>query len=58
MIIYMIIEGIVSLLQPETEIEIVGYAQNADSCMAFLHQQQPDVIFLDINLPDKSGIEI
>jgi len=36
----------------------VGYAQNAESCMAFLHRLQPDVIFLDINLPDKSGIDI
>lgn len=55
---YMIIEGIVSLLQYEAEIEIVGYAQNAESCMAFLQRLQPDVIFLDINLPDKSGIDI
>jgi DNA-binding NarL/FixJ family response regulator len=27
-------------------------------CMAFLHQQQPDVLLLDINLPDKSGIDL
>lgn len=55
---YMIIEGITSLMQHETEINIIGYAQNAESCMAFLQRMQPDVIFLDINLPDKSGIEV
>ncbi|MCB0506938.1 MAG: response regulator transcription factor [Chitinophagales bacterium] len=55
---YMIIEGIVSIMQQIKEIDIVGYAQNADSCMTFLKRIQPDVIFLDINLPDKSGIDI
>lgn len=55
---YMVIEGIQSLLQCETEIECVGHATNAASCMAFLRQSQPDVILMDIGLPDKSGIEL
>lgn len=55
---YMIIEGIISLMQNEIEVETIGYAQNAESCMAFLNRMQPDVIFLDINLPDKSGIDV
>lgn len=55
---YMIIEGIRSLLQNEKSIEWLGHAGNAASCMAFLRQQQPDVILMDINLPDKSGIEL
>lgn len=55
---YMIIEGIISLMQQETTIEIIGHAQNAESCMVFLQRMQPDVIFLDINLPDKNGIDV
>ncbi|HNY54986.1 MAG TPA: response regulator transcription factor [Chitinophagales bacterium] len=55
---YMSIEGITSLMQHEPEIHIIGHAQNAQSCMAFLQRMQPDVIFLDINLPDKSGIDV
>lgn len=55
---YMVIEGIRSLLQNEKGIEWMGHAMNADSCMAFLRQQQPDVILMDINLPDKSGIDL
>jgi DNA-binding NarL/FixJ family response regulator len=55
---YMIIEGITSLMHNQPEIDIIGHAQNAQSCMSFLQRMQPDVIFLDINLPDKSGIEI
>lgn len=55
---YMVVEGIRSLLQPEKDIEWMGHAMNAASCMAFLYQQQPDVLLLDINLPDKSGIDL
>ncbi len=55
---YMIIEGISSLMQNENNLEIVGHAKDGESCMAFLQRMQPDVIFLDINLPDKSGIDI
>ncbi|MBT1697098.1 response regulator transcription factor [Fulvivirgaceae bacterium PWU4] len=55
---YMVVEGIRSLLQHEKNIEWMGHAMNAVSCMAFLQQQQPDVIFMDINLPDKSGIDL
>lgn len=55
---YMVIEGIRSLLQNEKSIEWLGHASNAASCLAFLQKQQPDVILMDINLPDKSGIEL
>ena len=55
---YMVIEGIRTLLQNEKDIIWVGHATNAASCMAFLQQQLPDVILMDINLPDKSGIEL
>ena len=55
---YMVIEGIHSLLKNEKDIEWMGHATNAESCMAFLNNRQPDVIFMDINLPDKSGIEL
>ena len=55
---YMVIEGIRSLLQNEKNIEWAGHAMNAVSCLAFLTKQQPDVILMDINLPDKSGIDL
>jgi DNA-binding NarL/FixJ family response regulator len=55
---YMVIEGIRSLLNNEKDIEMMGHATTADSCMAFLKSHQPDVILMDINLPDKTGIEL
>lgn len=55
---YMVIEGIRSLLEGEPSIEWIGHAMNANSCLAFLENNQPDVLLLDINLPDKNGIEL
>jgi DNA-binding NarL/FixJ family response regulator len=55
---YMVVEGIRSLLQSEADIEWMGHAMNAASCLAYLQRQQPDVLLLDINLPDRSGIEL
>lgn len=55
---YMVIEGIHSLLQHDQNIEWLGHATNAASCLSFLHNQLPDVILMDINLPDKSGIDL
>ncbi|MBN8674084.1 MAG: response regulator transcription factor [Chitinophagales bacterium] len=55
---YMVVEGIRSLLQNEKGIEWTGHAMNAASCLAFLQRQQPDIILMDINLPDKSGIDL
>ena len=55
---YMVIEGIRSLLQNEKGIEWLGHATNAASCMSFLHNQVPDIILMDISMPDKSGIDL
>lgn len=54
----MVIEGIRTLLQYEKEIDYCGHAINANFCLSYLNKHQPDVILMDINLPDKSGIEL
>ncbi|AXY75885.1 DNA-binding response regulator [Paraflavitalea soli] len=55
---YMVIEGIRALLQNESNMELVGHAMSVDSCLSYLLQQRPDVILMDINLADKSGIDL
>lgn len=55
---YMVIEGIRSLLRNEETIDWMGHSTSAGSCLAFLKVQQPDVILMDINLPDTSGIDL
>ena len=55
---YMVVEGIRSLLQHEKNIDWLGHASNADSCLSFFKQQLPDVVLMDISMPGKSGLEL
>ena len=54
----MIIEGIHSLLQGEQNIEWMGSTKSPDDLMLFLAKSQPDVLLMDINLPQRSGLEL
>jgi len=51
-------EGLRSLLENEKGIELCGYAMNAQSCLGFFVKNTADVILMDVNLPDISGIEL
>lgn len=55
---YMVIEGIKAMLQEEAGIELLGHAYNAAACQTYLQHHQPDVILMDINLGDMSGIDL
>lgn len=46
------------LLAPFTEIEVVDEASNADEALDKIDQHSPDIIFLDINMPGKSGFDL
>ena len=53
-----VIEGIYSLLQTNNEIEIVGYATNANNCIRYFANHTADVILMDISLPDMNGVDL
>lgn len=55
---YMVIEGIRTMLQNEKDIELIGHASNANSCLMFIKNRQPDVILMDISMPEKTGVEL
>ncbi|MBK6937854.1 MAG: response regulator [Chitinophagaceae bacterium] len=46
------------MLQEFPEVEIVDEATNADEGIAKIEKQQPDIIFLDIQMPGKTGFEM
>ncbi|MEO1055011.1 MAG: LytTR family DNA-binding domain-containing protein [Bacteroidota bacterium] len=47
-----------NLLQEHNEIEIIGEATNVDEAFDLVNQVNPDLIFLDIQMPGKSGFEL
>ncbi|MFL5808416.1 MAG: response regulator, partial [Flavisolibacter sp.] len=53
-----VIEGIHALLQNEKDVEWVGQAMNAQSCLGFFVNNTADVVLMDINLPDMSGVDL
>ncbi|MDR3288372.1 MAG: response regulator transcription factor [Peptococcaceae bacterium] len=50
--------GTAALLAAEPDIEVVGSAANTAECLNQLPDSQPDVVLLDIFLPDGSGIDV
>ncbi|MBB3836078.1 two-component system LytT family response regulator [Runella defluvii] len=40
------------------EVEISGQAKNVDSALDLIHLQRPNLVFLDIQMPGKSGFDL
>jgi DNA-binding NarL/FixJ family response regulator len=51
-------DGIKALLEGNEHFEIIGEADSGSHFFALIKTHIPDVVLLDINLPDISGIEI
>ncbi len=51
-------EGLKKLLLSQSGFEVVGEFNNAASATEFVRNNEIDLMILDINLPDKSGIEV
>ncbi|MBP7388835.1 MAG: response regulator transcription factor [Chitinophagales bacterium] len=54
----LVIRGIVGLLEDDPHVQVIGSAASGAAAMQFLAQNQTDVVLLDINLPDQSGLEV
>lgn len=46
------------LLKNHTDIELVGEAENVDNGIALIQKKHPELLFLDINMPEKDGFEL
>lgn len=51
-------EGLKQLLEFDGSIEVVGEASNGVECLEKLEKCNPEVLLLDINMPEKNGIEV
>jgi DNA-binding NarL/FixJ family response regulator len=51
-------EGLESILNTAAEYEVVGQAGNARDATQMVKTLKPDLVLLDLGLPDKSGIEL
>lgn len=51
-------EGLRQLLEFDGSIKVVGEAANGIECLDSLAKYNPEVLLLDINMPEKNGIEV
>jgi len=49
--------GLRSLLEAHQDLEVVGEAGTGEEAVALGTQLRPDVVLMDLTLPDKSGVE-
>jgi two-component system LytT family response regulator len=46
------------LLRDCDDVEIVGTAENGDAAVEAIQNLQPDLVFLDVQMPGKTGVEV
>lgn len=46
------------LLTDDRELQVVGEAASAAEAVAVIRREQPDLVFLDIQMPDASGFDV
>ncbi|TXD82815.1 response regulator transcription factor [Subsaximicrobium wynnwilliamsii] len=46
------------LIKTHPEIELLGEAKNVDEGYELINETKPDLLFLDINMPEKDGFEL
>ncbi len=51
-------EGTAALLRADTRVRVVGMAADGDEAIAVALQTRPSVVLLDLNIPDRNGIEV
>lgn len=51
-------EGLRRLLEAEEDIRVVGEARNGADCIVQVGQLKPDVLVLDLKMPDRDGLEV
>ncbi|EJL65172.1 response regulator [Flavobacterium sp. CF136] len=54
----MFLQGIISLIEHESSIKIVGKAVNGIEVLNILKIQSADIVILDISMPEMDGIEL
>lgn len=54
----MIREGLKQLLELEGDIKVVGEAGDGKQCLEVVRRKKPDVLLLDINMPEMNGLQV
>jgi len=53
----MLLGALASLLDLEEDMSVVGRASNGDEAVKLVHEHNPDICLMDIEMPGKSGLD-
>src|SRR5687767_15890636 len=51
-------DRVLALLQHEEDVEVVGECGDGTQAVTAIHNQAPDLVFLDVQMPGHNGFEV
>lgn len=51
-------ERVKRFLKDERDLEIIGECGNGNDAVRVIHEKEPDLVFLDIQMPEKNGFDV
>ncbi len=54
----MIREGLKQLLELDDDMKVIAEASNGKECLEKLQENKPDILLLDINMPEMNGLQV
>ena len=53
----MVAQGLTILLESQSDIRVIGRASNGREAIDLFRQHQPDIVLMDLRMPEMSGVE-
>ena len=53
-----VIDGLISIFKKESGYNVLGYVNDGNEVLSRVKQACPDILLLDLNLPNKNGLDI
>ena len=53
----MVAQGLTALLESQSDIRVIGRAGNGHEAIELFRQHQPDIVLMDLRMPDMGGVE-
>ena len=53
-----VIDGLLSIFKNQPDYTVIGYVTNGENVLSTIKLNRPDVLLLDLNLPNKNGVDI
>ncbi len=54
----LVVKGIIATLSEAEQVEVIGFAYNGTAALDMCRKLMPDIVLLDLHLPDMDGITL